>query len=103
MAKDSSMHIDFSKMTKNELMLICDRYRKYLEYNICRTYQTKRVDVDSKEILDDFISGMNWNQLSKKYELDVQSIKLRMQRELACRSMAEVLEIKKELEKQGME
>lgn len=94
MAKEEIRHIDFTKFTKDELVAICDRYRKYLEYNICRTYKTRRVDVDSKLILDDLLSGMNWNQLRVKYDLDVVSLKLRVQHELGNIPMSEVIRLK---------
>lgn len=100
MAKPN-MTINFNNLTRKELIAICERYRSYLEYNICRTYKTRRVDVDSKDILDDFLNGMNWNQLKNKYELDVVSLKLRVQKELSNIPMSEVKRLKEEIEQEN--
>lgn len=92
-----SKSINFNNLTKRELVALCERYRATLESYIIKPYRTRRLDVDSKDILDDFLAGMNWNQLKNKYELDVKSIKLRIQRELSDMTMEEVKQLKEEI------
>ena len=65
--------MNFELMSKEELVVLCNKYKRYLEYNENRV---DSVDVEKcKGVYEKLANGSNYNKLAKEYGVTAPTIK----------------------------
>lgn len=74
------MDVRFEDMTKEQLLDICNKYKRYIKYNMEREATNIRDDIDDKQVYKEFLSGKNYNKLATENNMSPAGMKKRIER-----------------------